>query len=245
VRRADVYCDSEVILAELEARQPKPQVVHPGDWAMNDAADGPWFQATVVVVFAGIGDAVPKEFIADREKLSGRPFDTSGMKAALPYMREQWRKHAEALESKLGDNDFLGGSSPSLADVAAYMNVWWLGGAARETAAELLDGLPKTQAWRARIRAIGHGQRGEMAPAEALDAARAAEPAPPPKHEANPEGLSPGAAVTVSADDYGRDPIAGSLVATTADRIVIARDAGDLGALHLHFPRTGYILAAA
>src|SRR6201991_205308 len=42
---ADVYCDSEVILAELEARQPKPQVVHEGDWAWNHTADGPWFQA--------------------------------------------------------------------------------------------------------------------------------------------------------------------------------------------------------
>jgi glutathione S-transferase len=242
---ADVYCDSEVMLAELEARKPDPKVIQPGDWAMNDTADGPWFQATVVAVFAGIGDAVPKEFIADREKLSGRPFDTSGMKAALPYMREQWRKHAEDLEARLGEDDFLGGSSPSLADVAAYMNVWWLGGAAREATDELLDGLPKTQAWRARVRAIGHGQRSEMTPAEALDAARAAKPATPPKHEANAEGLAPGAAVTVSADDYGRDPIAGELVATTADRIVIARDAGDLGRLHIHFPRTGYILAAA
>jgi hypothetical protein len=125
------------------------------------------------------------------------------------------------------------------------MNVWWLCGAARAAADELLDGLPQTQAWRARVAALGHGARSEMTPAEALAAARASEPAAPPAHEANAGGLSPGAAVTVSADDYGRDPIAGSLVATTADRIVIARDAGDLGRLHLHFPRAGYILAAA
>jgi len=73
----------------------------------------------------------------------------------------------------------------------------------------------------------------------------AAEPAAAPTHQANAEGLAPGAAVTVSADDYGRDPIAGTLVATTADRIIIARKAGDLGTLHVHFPRSGYVLAAA
>nr|QQZ50416.1 hypothetical protein JKL49_01810 [Phenylobacterium glaciei] len=38
------------------------------------------------------------------------------------------------------------------------------------------------------------------------------------------------------ADDYGRDPIAGTLVAATPDRLVIARDSAELGALHIHFP---------
>jgi hypothetical protein len=47
------------------------------------------------------------------------------------------------------------------------------------------------------------------------------------------------------ADDYGRDPIAGSLVAANRERITIARDEPGLGALHLHFPRAGFILAPA
>jgi len=51
--------------------------------------------------------------------------------------------------------------------------------------------------------------------------------------------------VTVMADDYGRDPIAGALVAATPDRLVIARDSAELGALHIHFPRAGYIAVRA
>jgi hypothetical protein len=51
--------------------------------------------------------------------------------------------------------------------------------------------------------------------------------------------------VIVAADDYGRDPIAGRLVAANAERVVIARETPALGRLHLHFPRTGYTLAAA
>jgi glutathione S-transferase len=40
--------------------------------------------------------------------------------------------------------------------------------------------LPRTRAWAQRMRAIGHGQRSEMTPAEAMAAARWAEPAPSP-----------------------------------------------------------------
>ena len=81
---------------------------------------------------------------------------------------------------------------------------------------------------------------------EALEVARDAEPGWAPGHDtADPSGLSPGDAVLVMADDYGRDPIAGTLVAATAGRIAIARETADLGRLHVHFPRVGYILQGA
>ena len=46
------------------------------------------------------------------------------------------------------------------------------------------------------------------------------------------------------ADDYGRDRIAGTLVAANAEQVVLAREEPGLGALHLHFPRVGYVVAA-
>src|SRR3982751_2639680 len=67
---ADVYCDTQVILAELERRFPDPPVVRGGDWAANLSADRLWFQASVAVIFAVMGENIPKAFIADREKLS-------------------------------------------------------------------------------------------------------------------------------------------------------------------------------
>lgn len=243
---ADVYCDTQAILAEIEARQPRPAVVRGADWAVNLWADRLFFQVTVAVVFGETADAVPQAFIADREKLSGRPFDIAAMKAAAGPMKAQWRAHAAWIERGLASNDFLGGSTPSLADIAAYMNVWWLGRAAPPAAAALLDGLPKTSGWRERMKALGHGRRTEMTGAEALQIATSAIPATPPNSDpADPSGLAPGAAVTVRADDYGRDPIEGRLVAVNAERITIARDAGELDLVHVHFPRVGYLLAAA
>ncbi|WP_411286835.1 glutathione S-transferase family protein [Phenylobacterium sp.] len=241
---ADVYCDTQVILAELEARHPTPPVVRGADWAVNLWADRLWFQASVAVVFGALGDAVPKAFIEDREKLSGRAFDVAAMKAAAPVARSQWRAFAAWVEQGLTGGKFLGGSTASLSDVAAYMNVWWLGAAAPGVAEELLAGFAQTQDWRARMAAIGHGRPREMSGAEALNVAMTSSPGPaPPSDPADSGGFSPGDAVAVRADDYGRDPVAGRLVALTADRLVLARECGELDLLHVHFPRVGYVLA--
>ena len=243
---ADVYCDTQVILAEIEARHRKPAVVRGADWAVNLWADRLFFQATVAVVFGEMGDSVPEAFIKDREKLSGRPFDVAGMKAVAGPMKGQWRAHAAWIERGLASNDFLGGSTPSLSDIAAYMNIWWLGKAASSAMDVLLTGLPKTVAWRARMAALGHGARKDMTGAEALQVASAATPAAVSGSDpADPSGLAPGVAVTVRADDYGRDPIEGRLVSVTPDRITLAREAGELDLVHVHFPRVGYLLAAA
>jgi len=243
---ADIYCDSQVILAELDARHPEPAVVRGADWAVNLWADRLWFQATVAVVFGEIGESVPHAFIEDREQLSGRPFDVAAMKAAAPFARAQWRAYAAWLEEGLSGVDLLGGPKASLGDVAAYMNVWWLSGAAPAVADRLLQGFDRVKDWRARMAAIGHGRRSEMSGAEALQLAMRSQPAaPPPRDPADLLDLKPGEAVVVRADDYGRDPVEGRLVALTRDRVVVARDCGELDVLHVHFPRAGYVLARA
>jgi glutathione S-transferase len=241
---ADVYCDSQVILAELEARAPKPAVIRGGDWAVNLWADRLFFQATVAVVFGEIGEHVPKSFLEDREKLSGRPFDLQAMKAAAGPMKTQWRAQAAWIEQGLGGENFLGGATPSLADIAAYMNIWWLGAAASGIAATLLKGLPKTLAWRDRMAALGHGDRKEMAPSEALKVAMSNSPGATPPSDPD-EAFKPRDAVVVRADDYGRDAVEGSLVSLTSDRIVVARECGELNLIQVHFPRVGYVLTAA
>ena len=85
-----------------------------------------------------------------------------------------------------------------------------------------------------------------MTPMEAKDALQIAKIASPEATSGSdphdPNGRKPGDRVTVSADDYGRDPIEGTLVAANAHRVVIAREDPALGALQIHFPRVGYIV---
>lgn len=243
---ADIYCDTQVILAEIERRAPRPTAAVGAVWAVNFWADRSFFQVTVPIIFGELGDATPKAFIADREKLSGRPFNIEAMQAAAGIMRPQWRAQAAWIEEGLAAADWLSGDAPGLADIAAYMNIWFLARSLPALADELLAGFDRTQAWRGRVAAIGHGQRSETTGAAALEVARLAEPAPPPTHDdADPLGLSPGAAITVAADDYGRDPIAGTLVALTAHRVILARETPELGKAHIHFPRAGYVVGKA
>lgn len=243
---ADIYCDSQVILAEIARRGPGASIARGAVGPINLWADRLFFQVSVAVIFGEMGDNVPKDFIADREKLSGRPFDTAAMKAVALPMRQQWRAHAAWIDNALADGPWLAGDAASLADISAYMNIWWLGGAMPKIARELSVGLDRLADWSQRMAAIGHGAHSEMTGADALTVARNAQPGQAPEHDpADPLGLAPGAAVVVMADDYGRDPIAGKLVAANRERIVIARETSDLGLLHVHFPRAGFFAAPA
>ena len=245
---ADVFCDTQIIMAEIERRWPEPRAVQGGlDWAINLWADRPFFQATVPIIFGTLGDQTPEAFLKDREQLSGRPFDVKAMKAAVAPMKGQWRAHVAWLENQLANSGtgWLNGDRPGLADIAAYMNIWFLGGALPPVLAELTVGLPKLGQWAARVRALGHGRPTEMTGAEALAIAKNATPAPALKHDpADPLGLSPGDKVVVMADDYGRDPVAGLLVAATPVSLTLSREDPAVGTVNVHFPRAGYFVVA-
>lgn len=241
---ADVFLDSSLALAEIERRHPG----HAGGaaWPVNLWADRAFFQASVAVIFGAIGDKIDPAFAADREKLSGRPFDGAAMAAAVVPAQAAWRAHAAWIESALSSAPYLAGEAPGIADVAAYMNLWFVGGFQPKQLDPLVEGMACLKVWRQAMAKVGQGTRTEMTTADALAIARDAAPAEPLAHDAgDPLGLSPGDAVTVAADDYGRDPVAGTLVALNASRVTIAREADGLGTLHVHAPRIGFVVARA
>jgi glutathione S-transferase len=243
---ADVFCDSQVILAEIERRHPEPKALLGPSFAINLWADRLFFQTTLPVLFGEFNEGtLDQAFIDDRTKLSGQPFDMAALKAAAPLMRGPWRAQANWLEQALATSggDFLFGKSPSIGDFSAYMNFWFLGGSQPALVDELTKGMTRVGAWRKRIAAIGHGKRTNITPADAIGIAKASEPKITLPHDPNdPSGMKPGDAAIVMADDYGREPLAGKLVAATAERVIIARSDPQLGRMHLHVPRAGFIL---
>src|SRR4030095_9754559 len=70
---ADVYCDSQLIARVLERRHPSPTIYPNGSeatcHAWNMWADRLLFLPAVAVVFADIGEFVPKAFIGERSKM--------------------------------------------------------------------------------------------------------------------------------------------------------------------------------
>jgi hypothetical protein len=160
-------------------------------------------------------------------------------------MRGPWRAQASWIEQALATSggDFIFGKNPSIGDFSAYMNFWFLGNSAPGTVDELTRGLERVRAWRERVKSIGHGTRTNITPADALAAAKAAEPSITVPHDPNdPSGIRPGEPAVVMADDYGREPLAGKLVAANTERVIIERSDAVLGRLHLHVPRMGFIL---
>ncbi|MCW5751244.1 MAG: glutathione S-transferase family protein [Alphaproteobacteria bacterium] len=237
---ADIYCDTLLILDEIERRHPAPNL-YPGDAEGQAKALSWWIERTcfgpaAAVIFAAVGDRVPQAFKDDRARFSGRDFDPAKMQAAAPAMRDTLRAHFAWLAGMLRNRPFMLGGEPSAADFAAYHVIWFLlRNLGDGIAAEL--GLAAVMPWYERMKAFGHGKRGELDAREALEIARRADPAP-----LQEQAL--GKAV-VMADDTGRDPVEGELVALDDARIVLRRSDPQVGLVHLHFPRAGFILRRA
>ncbi|SMQ69393.1 Glutathione S-transferase [Altererythrobacter xiamenensis] len=243
---ADIYCDSQVIMAEIERRFPEPLADVGPSWPINLWADRIWFQHSVAIIFGSLGDKVDPAFIEDREKLSGRPFDVKAMAAAAEPAKAQWRAQAGWIESALTSSktDFLCGATATIADLAAYMNIWFLASVFPDMASDLLKGFDQLNGWRASIEQIGQGERQEISGADAIMVAAEAEPAETTPGQAEPEaGLGMiGEKVIVSADDYGRDPIAGELIACDHQRTVIRRTDSATGTVTITFPQVGFLM---
>jgi len=47
----------------------------------------------------------------------------------------------------------------------------------------------------------------------------------------------------VTPDDVGKDPVTGELVRSSAQEIVIKRTDPQVGDVHVHFPRAGFVVA--
>jgi glutathione S-transferase len=244
---ADVYCDTQCIVRVLERLHPEP-TIYPGGAGTAEAwslwADRLLFLPAVAVVFADIGQFVPKEFMDDRARmLPGRNFADIATQA--PHAREQVRALLAVLEGQLADGrPWLLGSEFSLADAACHHPAWFLRVAPGGQA--LLAEFPRLTAWMAAIAALGQGDRQDVTPADAIAVARAAEPAPSGGVDPRePNGLQAGMPVHVTPDDYAFDPVAGELVASSVDEVAIRRSDPAVGTVVVHFPRFGFRVAPA
>jgi glutathione S-transferase len=247
---ADIYCDTQVIIRELERRFPEPTLFPDGSaglgWASAMWTDRSFFQNTVNLVFGSLADKVPQEFIADREQLRGARFDVAAMTTAIPQMRDQFRAHVHWIETQLGSGRaWITGDKPGLCDVNAYMNIWYVR-AHLADALEMLAEFGHVRAWEARLRAIGHGRRSEMSAADALEiAARAVPQTAELTDPGDPNGRRPGDRVEIMPDDYGKVKVSGEIVALSPQHIAIRRHDPRAGEVVVHFPRAGFLVIPA
>jgi glutathione S-transferase len=248
---ADIYCDTQVILDELEVRFPTPSMYVGGDKGLSNAIaywqDRPVF--TLVCAVLGAGQPVVKRtdpFTKDREALFEREFDPVEQAAAIPNAFDQLRAHFSFVDTQLADGRaFLMGDAPGHVDASCFYNLAFLRWV-NPALVDRLGAVKHLRAWEDRVKAIGHGRRSEISPAEALDIAQAATSTTAEQLDPEePNGFAPGDAVTVNAEDYGRDKVAGTLVASSATRVALRRSDPRVGEVVLHFPRAGFVVQRA
>ena len=248
---ADIYCDSQCILRELQRRFPEPTFFPGGagglPWAISRWTDS-LFDTAVRVSLGANADQLPEAFAKDRVRLFlGPQGDLNKVKADLPHTLAQLRAQFGWMDQRVsGGRRFMLGDQPGLPDALCYYLVWfvrgrWQGGPA------LIAEFSGLEAWEQRVKAIGHGRPTEMTPAEAIEVARSNSPATPERSDPNdPQGLKPGQRVSVVPDlDSGESPVTGVVQLVDRDSIAIQRDDPRVGTVCVHFPRVGFRVAAA
>jgi hypothetical protein len=188
---------------------------------------------------------LPADLVQDRREFFTH-MDFDGFKPRAPHLFAQVLAHAQLIEDQLADGRaFLGGAQPGLADATAYYVTWMTRGFIAAIP-QMLAPFTRMAAWEGRVHALGHGQRTEMSAADALDVARTSTPLPAQGVDpGDPSGLRAGQHVTVTPDDYGKIPVAGELVGLDTRRVSIRRTDARAGKVVVHFPRIGYVVAAA
>lgn len=257
-RGADFFCDTRLLPDVLDSVQPEHPLLPPQARALS-LLIAQWAEPRVFLMMGpvrfesrddlqsleAIGLA-PGDFLRDRAPFMAPAVDTRRSATVRASARDHVVSYLELLESLLaGGQPFLCGSEPCAADFSAYHSVWWLRAPPRRGA--LLDRLALLGAWADRMAAIGHGrpqpgtvERGLQAARDASDGASAWQPGWPAVDDARL-----GREVAVQPDDYGRDPVFGTLSTMTDRHFTLTREAGGVGWVRLHFPKVGYEVVLA
>ena len=242
---ADIYCDSQCIIRELERRFPQPNLC-PGNteglcWALSRWA-GELLFFDIVTVALGTPKELDQTFAADRLRLYfGAEATREDLIRNVPTALAQIRTQFGWLDNTLSaEGNFLFGDLPSLADASIYFLVWFLRGRYSESN-EFLQQFVNLVDWEDRIKDLGHGEYSPMSPEDALDIAKGAKSeVVPGRLRDNDFGLSLDSTVRIApAEDSGDPFVEGTLVSLDANTISIRREEERVGQVVVHFPRVG------
>ena len=247
---ADIYCDTQLILRELERRKPQPTLFPAESRALADAiaywAEHELFRPISLYVSGSNLDVLPPNLQADRSLMRGLPVpDEATVKRAAmrnaPLMRiliarvEEFFRHGRR---------WIAGDDVTVADFACYHALWFVTGRTNRLAHELAP-FPRIAEWMQRMRGFSRAPVATLTARDALDVAAAATPAACARVATICGGSEARRrASKIRADDYGRDPVDGELVFIDAEEIALRRHDDRVGEIVVHFPRRGYDLRA-
>jgi glutathione S-transferase len=256
---ADIYCDTTLICDVLEHVQPEPMLYPPAlrgvarvfaQWADSTlfwAAMAYNFQSRGAAhVFAAAPPDAAKAFGEDRKAMSSNMVRLRPGDATSAY-RSYLRRIAHMVE----EHEFLFGAEPCVADFAAYHPLWFTR-VQVPPLADILNATPAVAEWMDRLEALSISYVPDKL--DAADAVRVAHDAEPMPAGSNllidsafqdDHGIALGTRVTIAAESFGPEATEGELLAATRTHYTLRREDPRAGAVHVHFPRVGYVLRKA
>ncbi|KAF1923443.1 uncharacterized protein M421DRAFT_104431 [Didymella exigua CBS 183.55] len=235
----DIYADTSLILAELQARYGGLRTT-PADAAF-DVFGTQLFASALRIVPAA---ALTPEFIKDRLSIFPALADPE-YPALRPSGLAEMRARFDVIEREfLAPGPFIAGDSFGLADLHAGWAVGWslrAIGLAQEPGFSERE-FPRIHKWIAQWPTPTYTELGAEAVWDAVQGA-AYTARDIGVDEADPLGLGAGTLVTVENSDTepGRHPQRGRLVGADRREVVVELENG----IRLHFPRVGYVVKPA
>ena len=244
---AELYCDSQCILRELEERIPEPTLFPVGiggmPFGLSRWIDGEFFVLALKAVLAPAAERLPPDFVADRARLYlGAGYDMAKEAADMPHILSQLRAKLGWIDARFtAGARFILGDQAGMPDLLCWYIVWFLKERYQD-AAVLLDEFPALMAWAERMDAIGYGEVRSISCAEALSIARQAVPSSLSFDDPrDPQGLKMGMLVSIEPlSESGERPIEGRIHAVGRDRLSLGMENDQCGMVVVHFPRVGY-----
>lgn len=251
---ADVYCDTALVCELLDRLCPQPPLYPAAGGGLARLlaqwADSTLFWAAVAGprdpgrLYGGMPDRA-QAFSEDRRAMFGsmQLLPRNDAAAAMAC-------HVQRLSDTLGDQPFLLGDAPTVADFAAYHPLW-LTRIRQPAEADILGATANLRDWMDRMERLGVERAQPFDAQQAIAEAAAAEPltiGTGPWGAADfvdHHGIALGDPVTIRAESFGLEPTAGILVAATHNHYTLRRSGQRVGCVHVHFPRLGYILERA
>ena len=246
---ADIYCDTQLILAELERRKGEPTLLPPQSRALAEAiaywAEHELFRPISLYVSGSNLDVLPPNLQADRSLMRGLPVpDEPTVKRAAARNAPLVRVGIARVADFFADGQrWIAGADVTVADFACYHALWFITARTTRLAHELAP-YPRIAEWMGRMRGFSRAPIATLSAHEALDIAAVATPETPRTSRPFAEDPKLGSRVRIRADDYGRDPVEGELVFIGADEVALRRHDDTVGEVVVHFPRRGYDLRA-
>ena len=243
---ADIYCDTNLILAELGQRAGRPEMELLNSSAEAQELDefietygfvtmvgalSKWELITAYFRNLPVKDAV--EFLKDRRKLAKKnPLPKQNLK----LNREKARRYLEKINQRLLKSPYLfSNKAPTYLDFSLYTMIWYH---AEINGLSLAKDLTGIQTWFSQMKNIGYSDYSELDPKEALLLAQQSDPQilQIPEKQAETE-------VTIkSTDNLSRitPSISGCLIHEDSRKYIIRRESSEVGVVHVHFPKNRF-----